>query len=83
MDKKGVEVIEILVYSILKPKNAEDFAWAADWHKRVPSYVESGKLPEGVVPLKTFPGGLEDLPEALDYLRQGKISGKKAVVALK
>lgn len=73
----------MLVYSVLKPKNAKDFAHITNWHKRLPEYVESGKLGKGVVPLKVFSGGLDDLPEALDYVRQGKTSGQKVVVTIK
>jgi len=83
LDTHGVKIHHILVYSVLKPKNEADFAYITDWYKRLPSYIESGKLSKGVIPLKIFDGGLEDLPEALDYVRQGKVSGQKVVVILK
>lgn len=83
LDSKGVKVLEILVYSALKPKNEKDFKQMADWNERLPSYVEAGKLGQGTVPLKVFSGGLDDIPEAIDYLRQGKHSGQKVVVTLK
>lgn len=55
----------------------------ADWNQRLPSYIEAGQLGQGTVPLKVFAGGLEELPEAIDYLREGKQSGQKIVVTLK
>jgi NADPH:quinone reductase-like Zn-dependent oxidoreductase len=83
LDSKGVKVYNVFVYTVLKPNNAEDFSHITDWHKRIPEYIESGKLGKGVVPLKVFSGGLDDLPEALDYVRQGKTSGQKVVITLK
>lgn len=82
-DTKGVKYHPILIYSTLKPKNESDFKRIGEWYRILPSYVESGKLPKGVVPLKVYDGGLEDIPEALDYVRQGKTSGQKVVVTLK
>jgi NADPH-dependent curcumin reductase CurA len=73
----------VFVYSVLQPNNVEDFGHIIDWYRRLPEYVESGKLGEGIVPLKAFSGGLDDLPEALDYVRQGKTSGQKVVVTIK
>ena len=73
----------IVVYSALKPKNEDDFKQMAEWNGKIlPKFFESGRLSKGVVPLKVF-NGLEELPEALDYVRQGKNSGEKVVVSLK
>lgn len=84
LDAKGVNIIQIVVYSALKPKNVDDFTQMVKWNKEIlPKYLESGKLSKGVVPLKVYNGGLEDLPEAIDYVRQGKTSGQKIVVLLK
>jgi NADPH-dependent curcumin reductase CurA len=83
IDAKGVTYHHILVYSTLKPKNESDFTKMAEWYRILPSYVESGKLSKGVVPLKVYDGGLDDIPEAIDYVRQGKTSGQKVVVTLK
>jgi NADPH-dependent curcumin reductase CurA len=40
-------------------------------------------LGKGLVPLKVFSGGIEEIPAALDYVRQGKNSGEKVVVTFK
>ena len=83
-DSKGVDVHRVLIYSALKPKNEDDFRQMVEWNKEIlPAYLESEKLSKGVVPLKVFSGGLDHLPEALDYVRQGKTSGQKVVVTLK
>jgi NADPH-dependent curcumin reductase CurA len=64
--------------------NGDDFKQMVNWNKNVlPKYLESGKLSKGVVPLKVFTGGLDELPEAIDYVRQGKTSGHKVVATLK
>jgi len=81
-DAKGAEVINILVYSTLKPTNTDDHRKMTEWNKKITSYIESGKISKGVVPLKVF-HGFEQLPEAIDYVRQGKVSGQKLVVTLK
>jgi len=107
LNAKGVDVQWILAYTVLKPKNADDFTQMAQWNGEIvpsalepknvddftqmtqwnkeiiPKYLESGKLFKGVVPLKVYNGGLEDLPEAIDYVRQGKTSGQKVVVVFK
>lgn len=80
-DSKGAEVKTILVYTTLKPKNADDHRKMAEWYKKIPSYIESGKLYKGIVPLKVF-HGFDQLPEAIDYVRQGKVSAQKLVVTL-
>jgi len=74
----------ISVYSALKPENVDDFRQMVEWNKKIlPKYLETGSVSKGVVPLKVFMGGLEDLAEAIDYVRQGNTSGKKVVVTLK
>jgi hypothetical protein len=83
-NNNGVDVHMILVYSALKPKNVDDFRQMVEWNEKIlPKYLETGKLSKGVVPLKVFTGGLDDLPEAIDYVRQGNTSGQKVVVTLK
>jgi hypothetical protein len=83
-NNNSVDVHMIFVYSALNPKNADDFRQMVDWNKEIlPKYLETGNLSKGVVPLKVFTGGLEDLPEAIDYVRQGNTSGQKVVVTLK
>jgi len=84
LDTKDVDVHRIIIYSALKPKNTEDFKQMAEWNGTIlPKFLETGKLSGGVVPLKIFTGGLEDLPEAIDFVRKGKNSGQKVVVTLK
>ncbi|KAG8835646.1 hypothetical protein FRC18_000195 [Serendipita sp. 400] len=78
IDSNDVNVKGILIYAALKPKNEVDFKMLTDWNERLPSYVEEGKLHK-VVPLKRFQG-FSKLPEAIDYVRQGKVSGEKLVV---
>ncbi|KIM27903.1 hypothetical protein M408DRAFT_70528 [Serendipita vermifera MAFF 305830] len=102
LNTHGVDVHWILVYSALKPKNADDFTKMVEWNGKIlpptnvddftkmaewngkilPKYLETGKLHKGVVPLKVYTGGLDELPEAIDYVRQGKTSGQKVVVLL-
>lgn len=69
----------ILVYSALKPKN-DDFGLMAEWNRLLPSWIEEGKLGPGVVPLNKQFCGLEQLDSALDFVRQGRVSGHKVVV---
>jgi len=82
LDTKGVNVLVTYVFEGTKPENTDDFRRMVEWNKRLPGYIEAGKLPKGVVPLKVFRGGMEDLPEAIDYVRQGKTSGQKVVVTM-
>lgn len=69
-----------VVYSALKP-NTEDSGLMAEWNRLLPSWIEAGKLGAGVVPLKQF-SGLEQLEAALEFVRQGRVSGHKVVVEL-
>jgi hypothetical protein len=76
-------VDSILLYDTLNPQNEHEFKHIADWNTRISSYIESGKLGKGLVPLKVLSGGIEEIPAALDYVRQGKNSGEKVVVTFK
>jgi hypothetical protein len=67
----------------LSPQNEHESKHVADWNTGISSYIESGKLGKGLVPLKVFSGGIEEIPAALDYVRQGKNSGEKVVVTFK
>jgi hypothetical protein len=77
--KEGTD--PILVYSALKPQN-DDFGLMAEWYKLLPSWIQEGKLGAGVVPLNKQFSGLEELGSALDFVRQGRVSGHKVVVAI-
>jgi len=52
----------------------------AEWYRLLPSWIEVGKLGAGVVPLNKQFSGLEQLDSALDFVRQGRVSGHKVVV---
>ncbi|PVG04010.1 hypothetical protein CPB86DRAFT_822001 [Serendipita vermifera] len=80
LDSKGVNVRSILLLNALNPQNKDDFKQITDWNKRIPSYVEQGKLGKGLIPLKVFSGGIDEVPQALDYVRRGEQSGEKVVV---
>ena len=51
-----------------------------EFYDRIPKLIEQGVLREGTVPLLVWPQGIEGIPDALDYVRQGKTSGQKVVV---
>ena len=76
-----IQTNHILVYSALKPNN-DDFKLMAEWYRLLPSWVEAGRLSAGVVPLNKQFRGLEQLDSALDFVRQGRVSGHKVVVDL-
>ena len=74
-----VRVNHVLIYSALKPKN-DDFGLMAEWYRLLPSWIEGGRLGGGVVPLNKQFNGLEQLDSALEFVRQGRVSGHKVVV---
>jgi NADPH-dependent curcumin reductase CurA len=51
-----------------------------EFYDRIPKLIEQGVLRGGTVPLHVWPQGLEGIPDAIDYVRQGKTSGQKVVV---
>ena len=51
-----------------------------EFYDRIPTLIEQGALREGTVPLLVWPQGLEGIPDAIDFTRQGKASGQKVVV---
>ena len=59
------------------PISLEDRAQLAAFVKMTPQLVEERK----VVPpkIKLWEGGLPAIPEALEYMREGKVSGEKIV----
>ena len=74
-----VRVNHILIYSALKPQN-DDFGLMAEWYRLLPSWIEEGRLGAGVVPLDKQFSGLGQLDSALEFVRQGRVSGHKVVV---
>jgi len=84
LDPNGVDIIGIFAYSPLEEKNMKDFKLMAKWNRKIlPGYLEAGKLSPSTIPPKVYKGGLEAIPEALDYSRQRKVSGEKVVVSLR
>ncbi|KZV99165.1 GroES-like protein [Exidia glandulosa HHB12029] len=71
----NIKTEPILIYSVLKKKNEKDFADHVEWYKHLPDLIASGKLTP--VPRKHWEGGLEALPEGLEYLKSGKASAQK------
>jgi hypothetical protein len=54
---------------------------AAEFYRRVPKLIQEGFLHKGSVPILVWAqDGLEGVPAAIDYVRQGKHSGQKVVV---
>ncbi|KDQ11901.1 hypothetical protein BOTBODRAFT_176897 [Botryobasidium botryosum FD-172 SS1] len=76
----NVEVEHTLLFDVLDKSNDKDFADIQEWYKYLPGLVEKGKVSS--VPLKHWEGGLAGISEALDYLRQGKVSAEKIVLTL-
>jgi len=79
--KKGeddkVELERVYIYTVLERGTAA-FAAISEWYRQLPQFVEKLK----VIPLKRWPGGLDAIPEALEFLRAGKTSAEKIVVTL-
>jgi hypothetical protein len=45
-------------------------------YRRLPEYASE----LNVVPLKIWEGGLDAVPEALDYMQAGKVSAQKIII---
>ena len=58
----------------------DDVEVIAEWYQLLPSWIEEGRLGAGVVPLNKKFRGLEQLDSALEFVRQGRVSGHKVVV---
>jgi len=54
----------------------------AIWNKLLPKLIEEGKLGQGSVPLKHWPGGLDGVLDAVNYVRDGNVSAEKLVLTL-
>ncbi|KAG8896487.1 hypothetical protein FRC01_011755 [Tulasnella sp. 417] len=55
-----------------------DYVKLVEWYSYLPKYAKELK----VMPIKRWPGGLDALPEALEYLRAGKSSAEKIAITL-
>lgn len=76
-----VRIEFIVVYTVLgksawgiqpRPEDEKRFE---EWLQYVPSLIASGKIRSN--PIWSQKGGLEKVPEGLDLLRSGKVSGQK------
>lgn len=81
LDAKGAEIEQISLFSAMDPKNAESHRALSEWNRMMPSLIESKALSKDDVPLKRFQG-IEQLPEAIDYMRKGKAQNEKVVVMM-
>ena len=55
----------------------EDRAHMAAFLKKVPQLVKEGSVKP--LPIKLWEGGLEAIPDGLQYMREGKVSAEKIV----
>lgn len=78
---EGVVADYILIYSVLKPKNAQDFADIQEWYSHLPSLVIERGF-GNAIPLEVSHAGLEGIHEGLDALRAKKVSAKKLAYIL-
>ncbi|KAG9045536.1 hypothetical protein FS837_006137 [Tulasnella sp. UAMH 9824] len=75
-----VDPLRIYVYSVLDVSDdpQSDYAKIVEWYSQLPKYAKDLK----VMPIKSWPGGLDALPEALEYLKAGKTSAEKIAITL-
>ncbi|KAJ6007414.1 Protein TOXD [Penicillium herquei] len=59
------------------PGKPEDFAFAQEWLPKAFKFLASGQVK--VHPLKVNPDGLKGVPEGLNLMKEGKVSGEKLV----
>jgi len=60
------------------PTNPKDRAVAEEFWPVLPGLLASGKIK--AMPTKVFPGGLQAVSEAFDFMKSGKHSGEKLVI---
>ncbi|KAF9510972.1 hypothetical protein BS47DRAFT_1383704 [Hydnum rufescens UP504] len=70
----NVKLERFLLYDALVV-DSKDFWTLNEWHKVISSLVEKGQV-KNVIPTK-ITQGIEQIPEGLDLLRQGKVSAQK------
>ncbi|KAI0707838.1 GroES-like protein [Earliella scabrosa] len=89
--RKDVEVIHTLLYTALGrafdfgpdtqyPASLEDKAQIVQFLKKLPQLVLEGAVKP--LPVKLWEGGLEAIPDGLQYMREGKVSAEKIVYRL-
>ncbi|KAI0797098.1 GroES-like protein [Abortiporus biennis] len=87
--RKDVQIIHTLLFTALGsnfyhlgnefyPASSEDRAQVAQFVKKMPELVKNKLVKPN--PVKSFAGGLAGIPEALQYLKEGKNSGEKVVL---
>ncbi|KAJ5716612.1 chaperonin 10-like protein [Penicillium malachiteum] len=59
------------------PARPDDFAFAQEWLPQAFRFLASGQVK--VHPLKVNPDGLKGVPEGLNLMKEGKVSGEKLV----
>ncbi|KAI8982799.1 GroES-like protein [Trametes punicea] len=62
------------------PARPEDRTHMAQFLKKIPALVKDGLIKP--MPIKRWEGGLEAIPEGLQYMRQGKVHAEKVVYRL-
>ncbi len=62
------------------PASPEDTAQMVAFAATIPRLVEQGRLKPN--PIRRLAGGLAAIPEGLNVLEEGKVSGEKIVVVL-
>ena len=59
------------------PAVPEDRVHMAQFLKKVPQFVQEGKIKP--LPIKLWDGGLAAIPDGFQYMREGKVSAEKIV----
>ncbi|KAF8311462.1 GroES-like protein [Clavulina sp. PMI_390] len=71
----GVDVSFVVIYSVLDPKNEKAFASVYEWNQQLPTLITEKNFGNSN-PLEVS-NGLENIPDGLERLRAGKVSGSK------
>ncbi|KAG9035669.1 hypothetical protein FRB95_010907 [Tulasnella sp. JGI-2019a] len=74
--RADVEAQMTLVPTGIDPTVPEDFAKLSDWYRKAPPYLSEFN----VVPIKVWENGLDGAPDALEYMKAGKVSAQKIVL---
>lgn len=77
----NVKITPILIYSVLKRTNEQDFKDIVEWNEHLPELVDEKKF-GNAIPLKILHGGLDGVESGLEYLRKGKASAQKIAFKL-
>jgi NADPH:quinone reductase-like Zn-dependent oxidoreductase len=78
----NVKVFASLLYNAQDKANKAEYDTIVDWNKRLPGIIEGGNLGVGSIPLKHWIRGIENIPDALKYVQDGRVSGEKLVLTL-